>query len=70
MFAAASGNSTIGIPQSVGKEFVAADKARGKSDFHTAMAHHGVVRGSGDHKRHPSTQHYKGPSVAQARYGK
>ena len=28
MFAAASGNSTLGIPQKVGKEFAAADIAR------------------------------------------
>ncbi len=30
MFAAASGNSNIGIPQSVGKKFAKADIARGK----------------------------------------
>ena len=29
MHAAAAGNSTIGIPASVGKKFAAADKARG-----------------------------------------
>lgn len=28
MFAAAEGHSTLGIPKAVGKEFVAADKAR------------------------------------------
>ena len=34
MRAAASGNSTLGIPRSVGREFVAADvaKARGKME--------------------------------------
>ena len=30
MFAAASGHSTLGIPKSVGKDFAAADIARGK----------------------------------------
>lgn len=77
MHAAASGNSTLGIPQSVGEDFAAADHARGpaklparKSDFHQAMKAHGVVRGDGEHKRHPATNHYKGASVAQARYGK
>jgi hypothetical protein len=30
MFAAASGHSTLGIPKKVGKEFAAADVARGK----------------------------------------
>jgi hypothetical protein len=34
------------------------------------MAGHGMVKGKGEHKRHPATSHYKGPSVAQARYGK
>ena len=29
MFAAKEGKSTLGIPQSVGADFVAADKARG-----------------------------------------
>lgn len=29
MFAARSGNSTLGIPKSVGKDFIAADKAAG-----------------------------------------
>lgn len=81
MHAAASGNSTIGIPQSVGEDFAAADHARGptklpahapkkRSDFHSAMQAHGVVKGDGKNKRHPATQHYKGASVAQARYGK
>jgi len=66
MHAAAAGHSTLGIPQSVGQEFAAADHARGPtklperkgSDFHTAMAHHGVARGAGDHKRHPATSGY------------
>lgn len=31
MQAAAHGKSTIGIPQSVGKEFIAADAAKGRS---------------------------------------
>lgn len=82
MHAAAEGRSTLGIPENVGKEFAAADHARGptklpeyapkkkKSDFHTAMQHHGVARGEGDHSRHPATNHYKGHTVAQARYGK
>jgi hypothetical protein len=30
MHAAAAGRSTLGIPKSVGKEFVAADKAKAK----------------------------------------
>lgn len=75
MHAAAAGNSTIGIPQSVGEDFSEADHERGpaklparKSDFHTAMAHHGVVRGKGDHKRHPATNHFKGASVSQGSY--
>ncbi len=29
MFAAASGHSTLGIPKSVGEDFIAADKAAG-----------------------------------------
>lgn len=79
MHAAAEGRGTIGIPQSVGEEFAAADHARGpaklparapKSDFHKAMQSHGVAKGSGEHKRHPSTSHYKAPDVAHARYGK
>ena len=75
MHAAANGNSTLGIPQSVGEDFAAADHARGptklparKSDFHTAMAHHGVARGKGDHKRHPATNSYKGSPVSKTRY--
>lgn len=77
MHAAASGNSTIGIPQSVGEDFAAADHARGpaklparKSDFHQAMKSHGFSKGDGKNKRHPATQHYKAPTVVQARYGK
>jgi hypothetical protein len=76
MRAAASGNSTIGIPQSVGEDFAAADHARGpaklparkRSDFHTAMQSHGFSKGDGKHSRHPATDHYKAPSVSQARY--
>lgn len=80
MHAAAAGNSTIGIPQSVGEDFSAADHARGptklpahapkkkKSDFHTAMQHHGVAKGSGDHARHPATSHYRGATVDRAAY--
>jgi hypothetical protein len=76
MHAAAAGKSTIGIPQSVGEDFSAADHARGptklparaKSDFHKAMQGHGFVRGDGQHKRHPATDVYKGPSVAKAKY--
>jgi hypothetical protein len=79
MHAAAAGNSTLGIPQGVGEDFAAADHARGpaklpervakkKSDFHTAMQHHGVTKGSGDHTRHPATSHYKGAAVDSAKY--
>lgn len=39
-----------------------------RSDFHKAMQGHGFTKGNGENKRHPSTQHYKAPSVAQARY--
>jgi hypothetical protein len=70
MFAAASGHSTLGIPKSVGEDFVAADKERGKSDFTKAMQHHGAAKGAGDHKRHPATNHYVGPKVDTHRYGK
>lgn len=78
MHAAASGNSTLGIPQSVGEDFAAADHARGpaklptrkRGDFHAAMQASGASKGNGEHKRHPSTSHYKGASVAQARYSK
>jgi hypothetical protein len=38
MHAAASGNSTIGIPQSVGEDFSAADHARGPAKL-PARAH-------------------------------
>jgi|HubBroStandDraft_4_1064222.scaffolds.fasta_scaffold00106_17 hypothetical protein len=62
MHAAAAGNSTIGIPQSVGEDFSAADHARGpaklparKSSFATAMKSHGYSKG--EHKRHPATSH-------------
>lgn len=45
-----------------------AEKTKKKSDFHTAMQHHGVAKGAGDHKRHPATNHFKGASVSQAKY--
>lgn len=73
MRAAASGHSTLGIPQKVGEDFVAADTAKAKkekSSFSAAMQAGGVTKGDGKHKRHPSTSHYRAPSVAQARYGK
>lgn len=67
MHAAAEGRSTLGIPASVGKEFAAADHARGPaklpehvgkhSGFTGAMKAHGAA--SGANKRHPSTGHYK-----------
>lgn len=71
MFAAASGNSTLGIPQSVGEDFVAADKEKAKkerSSFHSAMQASGMSKGDGKHKRHPATSHYRAPSVSQAQY--
>jgi hypothetical protein len=55
MEAAKSGNSTIGIPQSVGAEFSAADEAMPKGTFKGAMQHHGFSKGDGKHKRHPAT---------------
>lgn len=39
MEAAAHGNSTLGIPQSVGKEFVAADNAAGKFSHNAPVKH-------------------------------
>jgi hypothetical protein len=33
MFAAKAGKSTLGIPAKVGKEYVAADKSKSKSDL-------------------------------------
>lgn len=79
MHAAAAGNSTIGIPQSVGADFSAADHARGPAklpekvskhkDFTDAMKSHGVAKGDGEHKRHPSTSHY-GMGSRGNRYGK
>jgi hypothetical protein len=73
MHAAAAGNSTIGIPKSVGEEFSAADHARGPTKlpahkgFTDAMKSHGMAKGS--NKRHPSTSHYNmGPTGN--RYGK
>lgn len=73
MFAAASGHSTLGIPQKVGEDFVAADTAKAKkekSSFSAAMQASGMSKGDGKNKRHPTTSHYRAPSVAQARYGK
>lgn len=58
MEAAASGNSTLGIPQSVGEDFVAADHGHHFTDTRTALQHHGAHRGDGEHKRHPATNHY------------
>jgi hypothetical protein len=64
MAAAASGHSTLGIPPGVGAEFMHADKgvaaAKGTKhkDFTTAMKSHGVAKGDGKHKRHPTTSHY------------
>jgi hypothetical protein len=61
MAAAASGKSTLGIPASVGAEFMHADKgnpaAKGSAHkgFTDAMKGHGVAKGG---KRHPSTSHY------------
>lgn len=55
MEAAKHGNSTIGIPQSVGAEFANADEGGHKS-FTDAMKGHGVA--GGGKKRHPSTGHY------------
>jgi len=62
MRAAAAGNSTIGIPKSVGEDFAAADHARGPTKlpahkgFTDAMKSHGVAKGA--NRRHPSTGHY------------
>jgi hypothetical protein len=55
MHAAAAGNSTIGIPQSVGEEFSAADHARGPAKLPNR------VSGS---KKHPS-QHNSTPGVGK-----
>lgn len=57
MEAAEHGESTLGIPPNVGKEFVDADKSSGKS-FRGAMQRHGLAKGDGSHKRHPVTSHY------------
>jgi hypothetical protein len=51
MHAAAAGNSTIGIPQSVGEDFSAADHARGPAKLPAR-------------KSHPSTQS-SSPKVGQ-----
>lgn len=64
MAAAASGHSTLGIPADVGAEFMHADKGKaaakgtGHKGFTDAMKGHGVAKGDGSHKRHPSTSHY------------
>lgn len=61
MEAAKHGNSTLGIPQSVGEEFADADEAKarkGKGSFAKAMQSHGLAHG--ENKRHPSTGFYKG----------
>lgn len=66
MAAAAEGHSTLGIPKDVGAEFMHADKgnpaARGTGRKHAAltgaMQHHGLAKGDGSHKRHPSTSHF------------
>jgi hypothetical protein len=61
MEAAKAGKSTLGIPQSVGAEFSAADagnpaaKGTAHKGFTDAMKGHGVAKGG---KRHPSTSHY------------
>ena len=78
MHSAEAGNSTLGIPQSVGAKFDAADHARGPTklpervgkhaDFTKAMKSHGVSKGDGKHKRHPSTSHY-GMGPKGNRYG-
>lgn len=54
MHAAAAGNSTIGIPQSVGEDFSAADHARGPAKLPERV-------GS---KKHPS-QHSSSPGVGK-----
>jgi hypothetical protein len=75
MEAAKHGESTLGIPQSVGADFSAADEgnpaAKGTKhkDFTDAMKSHGVAKGDGKHKRHPSTSHY-GMGSRGNRYGK
>ena len=61
MEAAKHGESTLGIPQSVGEEFANADEAKArksKGSFAAAMQGHGLAKGP--HKRHPSTSVYKG----------
>lgn len=74
MAAAASGNSTLGIPKDVGAEFMQADKgnkaAKGTKhkEFTRAMQSHGVSKGDGKHKRHPSTSHF-GMGPRGNRYG-
>jgi hypothetical protein len=55
MAAAASGHSTLGIPENVGEDFLQADKGHHFSD---AMQAHGLSKRDGGHKRHPATSHY------------
>ena len=40
MFAAANGKSTLGIPKSVGQEFVGEVKPKGHHDHHATAEHH------------------------------
>ena len=76
MAAAASGNSTLGIPANVGADFMQADKgnpaARGtgrkRSEFSTAMKRHGLAHG--EHKRHPATSHTTAFGPEGNKYGK
>ena len=61
MEAAKNGDSTLGIAQSVGEEFANADETKArkkKGSFAQAMQAHGLA--GGEHKRHPSTDKYKG----------
>ena len=44
MLAAKAGTSTLGIPQKVGKDFVAADKARSKADLAKLPLKRGTTR--------------------------
>lgn len=48
------------IPKKTACEFMHADKGNpaARGTFHKAMQGHGVARGDGQHRRHPSTSHY------------
>ena len=46
-----------------------AAKGTGHKGFTAAMKGHGVAKGDGSHKRHPSTSHY-GMGPKGNRYGK